>query len=99
MKVKHEESRKKEQEKKIMWKKIKKHISFYVKESEIKNVFYFYFNKLMIELLYKKTYFNTKKLNPCLFSMIVSSLQEFKDVFPKRILSVLQPIREIEYQT
>jgi len=30
---------------------------------------------------------------------MVSSLQEFKDVFPKRILSVLQPIREIEYQT
>jgi flagellar basal body-associated protein FliL len=41
VKVKHEESRKKEREKKKMWKKIKKHISFYVKESEIKNVFFF----------------------------------------------------------
>jgi len=60
---------------------------------------FFFFNKLMIELLYKKTYFNTKKLNTCLLSMIVSSLQEFKDVLSEKILSVLPPIREIEYQT
>ena len=60
---------------------------------------FFFFNKLMIELLYKNTYFNTKKLNTCLLSMIVSSLQEFKDVLSEKILSVLPPIREIEYQT
>lgn len=50
---------------------------------------FFYFNKVMIELLYKKTYFNTEKLNPCLLSMIISLLQEFKKVLPEKILSVL----------
>lgn len=41
MKVKHEESIKKSEKRRKCGKKIKKHISFYVKRREIKNVFLF----------------------------------------------------------
>lgn len=71
-----------------MWKKIKKTYKFLCEKERDQKCF-FYFNKVMIELLYKKTYFNTEKLNPCLLSMIISLLQEFKKVLPEKILSVL----------
>ena len=50
-----------------MWKKIKKHVNFYERESEIKND---YFSDMpMILLVYKKVYFNTNDLDYCLSSV------------------------------
>jgi len=48
-------------------KKIKKHVNFYERGSEIKND---YFSDMpMILLVYKKAYFNTNDLDHCLSSV------------------------------
>jgi hypothetical protein len=52
----------------------------------------------MILLLYKKVYFNTNELDLCIFSIYVTLLQKFKDVFLDEIQSGLPLIREIEHQ-
>jgi len=48
--------------------------------------------------MYKKSYFNSNRLNFCVSSVAKILLQEFKDIFPDEICSSLPPIREIEHQ-
>ena len=69
-------------EKKLEIKKKKKK-KFYAKVSEIKRTIFL--NHLVIVLLYKDAYLNTKKLNTSLPSSIVSLLQEFDDVFLEKV--------------
>ncbi|KAL4291907.1 hypothetical protein GQ457_14G013620 [Hibiscus cannabinus] len=49
-------------------------------------------------LMYKENFLNTNDLNQDLPCFIVSLLQEFEDLFPKKIPSGLPPIRGIEHQ-
>ena len=48
--------------------------------------------------MYKEACFNTNKLDESLPSVVVSLLQEYKDVFPNDVPSGLPPIRGIKYQ-
>ena len=69
-------------------KKIKKHVDFYAKASEIKNA---YFSDMpMILLVYKEVYFNINDLDHCLPSICFSLLQGFKDIFSNEIHSGLE---------
>jgi len=77
-------------------KKIKKHISFYAKRNEIKNAYFFVMQ--MILLMYNETYFNNNKLDPCISSVCIFLLQDYKYIFPDEIPSVLSPIRGTEHQ-
>jgi hypothetical protein len=82
--------------KKRVWKKKKKHVDFYAKTSKIKNA---YFSDMsMILLLYKDVYFNTNDLDRCLPIIFVSLLHGFKDIFPNKIYSGLEPIRGTVHQ-
>ena len=73
----------------------KKYIIFYVKRSEIKNV---YFSDMpMILLVYKEIYVNTNDLNHCNTSVCVFYYKILKISFLIRFL-VSCPIRGIEYQ-
>jgi hypothetical protein len=96
-----ESERKKESEKKKervtnMSEKQKKQVSFYAKASDVKSAFYA--NQPIFVLLYKEACLNTNKLDESLFSVIVSLLQEYEDVFPNDVPSGLPPIRGIEHQ-
>lgn len=53
---------------------------------------------IMILLVYKKTYLITNDLGHCLYSVCVSLLQGFKDIFFEDIFSGLPPVRGIEHQ-
>jgi hypothetical protein len=90
-----EERRKKGREKNS-GRQIKKHVSFYAKESKIKNVYFS--NLLMILLMYKKTYFNINDLDHYLPSIYVSLLQNLKNIFSNKISSELPPIRKVKNQ-
>ena len=48
--------------------------------------------------MYKEVCFNTNELDESLPSVVISLLQEYKDVFPNNVLSGLPPIRGIEHQ-
>jgi flagellar biosynthesis GTPase FlhF len=76
--------------------KAKKHVSFYAKASDVKSAFYT--NQPIFVLLYKEACFNTNELDEFLPSVVVSLLQEYKDVFPNDVPSGLPPIRGIEHQ-
>ena len=76
--------------------KTKKQRSFYVKASDIKNVFYT--NQHIFVLLYKEVCFNTNELDESLLSVVDSLLQEYEDVFPNDVPSGLPPIRGKEHQ-
>jgi len=98
--TKREEKKREEKKGRVRKKKsvekIKKHVDFYAKMSEIKNA---YFSDMpMIILLYKDVYFNTNDLDCCLPSIFVSLLQGFKNIFPNKIYNRLEPIRGIEHQ-
>jgi len=87
--AKREERKKKE--KKIKSKKRrewqKKQDSFHIKGNEIKNV---YFSSMpLILFMYNKAYFNTNELDLCISSVCVSLLQDYKDIFPDKIPSML----------
>jgi ribonuclease D len=71
-------------------------MSFYAKESEVKRAFLA--DQPMIFLVYKESYLNLDETNQSLPSLVVSLLQEFKDVFPEEMPSGLPPIRGIEHQ-
>jgi len=90
-----EERRKKGREKNS-GRQIKKHVSFYAKESKIKNVNFS--NLLMILLMYKKTYFNINDLDHYLPSIYVSLLQNLKNIFSNKISSELPPIKKVKNQ-
>jgi hypothetical protein len=76
--------------------KLKKQPNFYAKGSQIRSTFFT--NKLMILLVYKEAYFNTKDLDSVIPSVAVSLMQEFDDVFPEDIPNGLPPLRGIEHQ-
>ena len=48
--------------------------------------------------MYKEACFNTNELDESLPSIVVSLLQEYKDMFPNDVPSGLLPIRGIEHQ-
>ena len=76
--------------------KTKKQASFYAKASDVKSAFDT--NQPIFVLLYKEACFNTNELNESLPSVVVSLLQEYKDMFSNDVPSGLPPIRGIEYQ-
>ena len=51
----------------------------------------------MIILVYKEAYFNTNDLDSTNPSVAASLLQDFDDVFPEEIPSVLPPLKGIEH--
>jgi hypothetical protein len=75
-------------------KKLEKHLNFYAKQNDLADAYHS--NIPMILLLYKETYFNSDGLNSCVPSIAKFLLQEFEDIFPKKIPNGLPPIREIE---
>jgi uncharacterized membrane protein len=64
--------------------KIKKHVNFYAKKSEIKNAYFS--NMHMILHVYLEAYFNTNDLDHCLFNVYVFLLQDFRTSFLMRFL-------------
>jgi hypothetical protein len=74
--------------------KIEKHLNFYAKQSDLTHAYHS--NIPMILLLYKETYFNFDDLNSCVPSIAKFLLQEFEDIFPKKMPNGLPSIREIE---
>jgi hypothetical protein len=52
----------------------------------------------MILLVYKKTYFNTNKIDPCFLVFVFFLLQNYKEIFPDKVPSRLPPIKRIEHQ-
>ena len=58
----------------------------------------FYTNQPIFVLLYKEACFNTNELDESLPSVIVSLLQEYKDVFSNNVPSGLPLIRGIGRQ-
>ena len=96
-----ESERKKESEMKKervtnMSKKQKKQVSVYVKASDVKSTFYT--NQPIFVLLYKEACFNTNELDKSLPSVVVSLLQEYKDMFSNNVPSGLPLIRGIGRQ-
>ena len=79
-----------------MREKQKKQASFYAKVSDVKSAFYT--KQSIFVLLYKEACFNTNELDESLPSIVVSLLQEYKDMFPNDVPSGLLPIRGIEHQ-
>ena len=75
-------------------KKEERKTNVYAKESEIRKAIFLY--QPMIILLYNKAFLNTKQLDDASPSSIVSIMQKFEDVFPKKIPNDL--IRGIEHQ-
>ena len=73
--------------------KLKKQPNFYVREGEIKSMFYT--NKPMILLVYKDAYFNSSNLDHVVPSIPIFLLNEFDDIFPKDIPSRLPLLRGI----
>ena len=71
-------------------------MNFYAMASDVKSAFYT--NWPIFVLLYKEACFNTNELDESLPSVVISLLQEYKDVFPNNVLSGLPPIRGIEHQ-
>jgi hypothetical protein len=53
---------------------------------------------IMILLMYKKIYFDTNKLDPCIPSVYVFLLQGYEDIFPDEVPSRLPLIKRIEHQ-
>ena len=53
---------------------------------------------IMILLVYKKIYFNTNGLEPCIPSICVSLLHGYEDIFPGEVPSRLPLIKGIEHQ-
>jgi hypothetical protein len=74
--------------------KLEKHLNFYAKQSDLTHAYHS--NIPMILLLYKETYFNSDDLNSCVPSIAKFLLQEFEDIFPKKMPNGLPSIREIE---
>jgi hypothetical protein len=70
-------------------------VSFYARESEVKRAFFI--DRLMIFLVYKKSYLNLDETNQSLVSLAVSLLQKFEDIFPEEMPNELPPIRGIEH--
>jgi hypothetical protein len=68
-------------------KKKQEEVSFHVKGNEIKNVYFS--NMPLILFMYNKTYFNTNELDLCISSICVFLLQDYKDIFPDKIPSML----------
>ena len=94
-----EQKKKKKSEKKIESKKNerkKKQACFYVKASDVKSTFYT--NQPIFVLLYKEACFNTNELDKSLPSVVVSLLQEYKDMFSNNVPSGLPLIRGIGRQ-
>ena len=54
--------------------------------------------RIRVDLVYKEVYFNTNELDLFIYSVCVSLLQEFDDVFRDEIPSGLLPIKWIEHQ-
>jgi len=79
----------------IVWKNKSKKPNFYVREGEVRSVVFT--NKPMVLLVYKKAYHNTNDLDHVVPSVVVSLLQEFKDVFPEDIPNGLPLLRRIEH--
>ena len=79
-------------------KKLKKQHNFYAKEAQIRSVFFT--NKSMILLVYKEAYFNTNDLDYAIPSVAIPLLQEFDDVIPEDITSLVDipPLRGIKHQ-
>jgi hypothetical protein len=50
---------------------------------------FFYFNKVMIELLYKKTYLTLKNLILVFLAWLYLYYKNLKKVLPEKIISVL----------
>ena len=65
-------------------------------ESEVKRAFFV--DCPMIFLVYKEFYLNLEETNQFLPNLAVFYLQEFEDVFPKKMPNELPPIRGIEHQ-
>jgi hypothetical protein len=84
---KKEESNERRQERKS---------SFYAKTSEVKRALIS--KQPMIVLMYKEALLNTNQLDPSLPSVVVSLLQDFKDILPEEVPHGLPPIRGIEHQ-
>jgi len=82
----------------IVWKKLKKQHNFYAKEAQIRSAFFT--NKSMILLMYKEAYFNTNDLDYAIPSVAIPLLQEFDDVIPEDITSLVDipPLRGIKHQ-
>ncbi|KAL4643924.1 hypothetical protein ACB092_02G126200 [Castanea dentata] len=76
--------------------KTKKQAIFYAKASDVNSAFYT--NQPIFVLFYKETCFNTNEFDESLPSVVVSFLQEYKDVFPNDVPSGLPTIRGIEHQ-
>ena len=74
--------------------KLEKHLNFYAKQSDLTHAYHS--NLPMILLLYKEAHFNSDGLNSCVPSVAKFLLQEFEDIFPKKIRNGLPPIQEIE---
>jgi hypothetical protein len=74
--------------------KLENHLNFYAKQSDLTHAYHS--NIPMILLLYKETYFNSDDLNSCVPSIAKFLLQEFEDIFPKKMPNGLPSIREIE---
>ena len=71
-------------------------MSFYAKESEVRKAFMA--NQPMIFMVFKESYPSNDETNQSPPSLVVSLLQEFKDVFSEEVPSGLPPIRGIEHQ-
>jgi hypothetical protein len=74
----------------------KTNMSFYVQESEVKRAFLE--DQPMSFIVYKESSLNLDETNQFLPSLAFSLLQESEDVFSKKMLSGLPPIRDIEHQ-
>jgi len=70
----------------IVWKNKSKKPNFYVREGEVRSI-----------VFTKKAYHNTNDLDHVVPSVVVSLLQEFKDVFPEDISNGLPLLRRIEH--
>jgi len=79
--------------KRRVWKK-KKHVSFYTKESEIKTAYFFWHAYNLFA--YKKTYFNTNKLDPCIPMFFL--LHAFEGICFYEVFSGLPSITRIKHQ-
>ena len=88
--------KKKKNRVKKMREKQKKQASFYAKVSDVKSAFYT--NQPIFVFLYKEVCVNTNELDESLPNVVVSLLQEYKDMFPNNMPNGLPPIRGIEHQ-
>ena len=79
-----------------LMRKKRKQVNLYEKESNIRGTLILKW--LMIELKYKEACLSINELNPFLPSVIVSILQELKEVLPEKIPNGLSLIRRIDHK-